>query len=82
MTAIDPALGVKLVYLLGITNVISFLLVALTCRCMIGVKFVNDMLKKPWYRWLFDHHCWYWRLFFLSVIIHITLALLVFGIPF
>ena len=82
MALIDPVLGVKLVYILGITNVLSFLLIAFTCRCMIGVKFVNDMMKKPWYRWLFGHHCWYWRLFFLSVIIHITLALLVFGIPF
>ena len=82
MSIVDPVFGVKLVYLLGITNVLFFLLIASTCRCVIGVKFVNDMLKKQWYRWLFDHHCWYWRLFFLSVTIHIALALMVFGSPF
>ena len=81
MAMIDPALGVRLVFLLGMTNVIFMLAVFFTCRCLVGVKFVNEMLKRPWYRWVFDHHCWYWRLFFLSVIIHISLALITFGMP-
>ena len=81
MAAIDPALGFKLVFILGIINVLSILAVFFTCRCLIGFKFVNEMLKRPWYRWAFDHHCWYWRIFAVSVTLHAILALLVFGIP-
>jgi hypothetical protein len=81
MALIDPVLGMKLVILFGVTNVLCMLAAFFTCRCLVGVKFVNEMLKRQWYRWVFDHHCWYWRLFFLSVIIHIALVLMTFGIP-
>jgi len=82
MAIIDPLLGIRLIVIFGITNVITFLMIASTCRCVVGVRFVNDMMKQDWYKWFFSHHCWYWRMFFLSVIIHIALVLMVFGIPF
>jgi len=81
MALIDPVLGVKLIFLLGTTNVLFMLAVALTCRCLIGIRFVNEMLKKPWYRRVFGYHCWYWRFFFLSVLLHVILVYIVFGIP-
>jgi len=39
------------------------------------------MLKRPWYRWVFDHHCWYWRIFFVSMILHGILVFIIFGDP-
>lgn len=78
---IDIILGIRLAYFFGITNLIILALIFLTCRCMIGGKFVNDMLKKSWYRWLFDHHCLYWRLMAVSLVLHMILTYLSFGLP-
>ena len=78
---IDALLGIKLIYIFGIINALSIAMAFSTCRCLIGFRFVNEMLKRPWYRWVFDHHCWYWRIFFVSMILHGILVFIIFGDP-
>jgi len=81
MPLIDPALGAKLVFLLGITNIISLLLVALSCRCVGGARLSKALWKFSWYKRFYNLHCWYWRFFIASVLLHAVLAVYVFGNP-
>lgn len=82
MALIDPGLGIKLVFILGIINILSILLVFFSCRCMAGIKLVNKMLQYEWYKKYYSKHCYYWWIFVISVLLHTILAFLIFGNPF
>ncbi|HLC80534.1 MAG TPA: hypothetical protein VJG31_02070 [Candidatus Nanoarchaeia archaeon] len=72
----------KLVFILGITNLISLALVSLSCRCMLNHHFSKKLWAGQFYQKFYSYHCWYWKIFFVSVLLHVTLALIVYGIPF
>ena len=80
--AIDPALGIRLIYLFGTINIIGLVLVLLSCRCMLGRKVFSRLMERDWYRRFFNLHCYYWWIFIISVLIHTFLAFQVFGNPF
>jgi len=82
MAVIDPALGVKLVNLFGITNIITMLAVLLSCRCLSGAKVAERLWRYSWYQKFYRFHCYYWWLFILSVLLHTTLAFLLFRFSF
>jgi len=77
----DPLLAGKLVYVFGILNLLSLSLVFFSCRCLVGHRFVEGMLKQPWYRWYYARHCVFWYIFFASVLFHSVLAITAFGNP-
>ena len=83
MAFIDPVTGIKIVYLLGVTNLIGLLLVLSTCRCipMIG-KLTEGLTKSKTYLKFYSYHCFYWTFFIVSVILHMIFVYLVFGFPF
>lgn len=81
MVLIDPNLGIKLVFILGITNILSILLVFFSCRCLIGIKFVNKMWQYEWYKKFYNKHCYYWWVFIISVLLHTIIAFVIFGNP-
>jgi hypothetical protein len=75
------SLGVKLVYVLGITNIIGLLLILLSCRCTAGRRIVGRLWRYGWYKKFYNKHCYYWWFFIASVLLHTATALLVFGSP-
>lgn len=81
MALIDPALGAKLVFILGITNLVGMFLVLFSCRCILGwqPKFLQASRR---YMKFYAYHCWYWRFFLLSVFLHAVLAITSFGRQF
>ena len=81
MVLIDLNLGVKLVFILGIVNILSILLVFFSCRCLVGVKFVNKLWQYGWSKRFYSMHCYYWWVFITSVFLHTILAFLIFGNP-
>ena len=81
MFSINNILSVKLIFILGIINIVSILLVFFSCRCMIGAKFTNKMWKYEWYKKFYNMHCYFWRIFIVSVLLHTILAFLIFGNP-
>ncbi len=81
MALIDPALGVKLVFYLGITNLIGLGLVFFTCRCMMGPKLTNWLWQYEKYRKFYNLHCYFWMLFFASVFVHALVAISTYGVP-
>lgn len=81
MPLIDTALAAKLVFILGITNLIGILLVLISCRCILGwnpEKFGKSKLFMKFY----NLHCWWWRFFLISVFLHAVLAIYLYGNPF
>ncbi len=78
---LDPFLSIKVLFLLGITNLLLLFLVFMSCRCLIGTALFNRLMRHEWYKKFFNFHCWFWRIFFVSVLLHVLLAFLLFGIP-
>jgi hypothetical protein len=82
MALIDPELGIKLVYVLGITNIIGLLLVLFSCRCMGFPRLTRKLFNYSWYHKFYQKHCYYWWFFVISVLLHTIFAAIVFGWPF
>jgi len=82
MALINPDLGLKLIFLLGIINILSIVLVFFSCRCLMGKRLGNWLQKYPKYLKFYQKHCYFWWLFVISVFFHTLLAFLIFGSPF
>ena len=64
----------KIVFILGITNILFLVLVVLTCRCIAP--------KWKYFRKIYDFHIYFLWIFLISVLLHAVLALIVYGNPF
>ncbi len=73
--------NIKVLYLLGISNLVFLVLVFLTCRCVMGRQLFEFLWKRPWYQKVFNYHCYLWWGFFLSVLAHTLIAFGLFGNP-
>ncbi len=78
----DYQLGVKILFLAGITNILFLLLTFFSCRCLMGPKITRWLAQQKWFRKFYGWHCFMWWGFFISVIIHTILAFYLFGSPF
>ncbi len=82
MNIIDPILGLRIVFVLGIVNLVSVLAILLTCRCIPMWRLTRGINQYGWYKKVYRFHCYVWWLFIPSVVIHAVLAVLLTGIPF
>ncbi|GEM_PF-6349035 len=80
MALINPLLGAQITFALGLTNLITLLFVALTCRQVMGPRY-NFLNKTAFIQKIYPHHHVFWWLFFLSVALHLIFALVFYGIP-
>ncbi|MEK6885925.1 MAG: hypothetical protein AABX17_03090 [Nanoarchaeota archaeon] len=80
--ALSALLLTRLIFILGITNIISLLVVMSTCRCMGTHKLTLKLYEYKWYQKFYSYHCYYWYVFILSVILHVIFAMILIGIPF
>ena len=74
--------SLQAVYLLGLSNLVFLFLVLFSCRCFVGTRLYLILLSRPWFKKFYSWHCWYWRGFVLSVLLHTLTAFWIFGIPF
>ena len=71
-----------IVFILGITNVVSIIMVMFSCRCVMNkTYFINLINRSKVYGKFYNYHCYYWWIFIISVILHAAFALYVYGIP-
>ena len=82
MEIFQSVIAHQITYILGIVNLLTALLVLLTCRCMGGAHLSGKLMKYAAYKWLFTRHCVIWWFFWISVVIHAIFALAYFGVPF
>ncbi|HIG98428.1 TPA: hypothetical protein HA231_03320 [Candidatus Woesearchaeota archaeon] len=81
MALIDQLLAVRIAFVLGIVNIVGLMLVLFSCRCILGWR-PQVLQRQKWFMVFYRNHCWYWRLFLLSVFLHAMLAFVGFGNPF
>jgi hypothetical protein len=72
----------KIVFILGIINLLTGLTLYFSCRCIPMGKRGKQLMQKEWFKKYYKYHCVIWKIFWPSVIIHIVLAIMVFRIPF
>lgn len=82
MLNINPLLDAKIVYLLGIANIVFLFLIAMSCRCLVGNKIGKRLVKYGWFIKISRCHGYFWWLFFFSILAHAILAFIVYGNPF
>ena len=81
MNIIDPLLATRLIVVLGIVNLVTGALIFFSCRCLPGSKLGKGLMKHQGYQRFYKYHCYIWRVFWPSVMIHAALAIIFFGWP-
>jgi hypothetical protein len=81
MNIIDPLLGTRLIIILGIINLVTGVTIFFSCRCLPGSWLGKKLMKYQGYQRFYKYHCYIWRVFWPSVMIHAILAILVVGWP-
>jgi len=74
--------AVRLIFILGIVNLVTVFLISFSCRCLPGSKLVGKaLMKNNLYRRFFTYHCYIWPVFWTSVVIHAFFAIMLVGWP-
>ena len=81
MNILDPLIVSRLIFILGITNLVSGLLIFFSCRCLPGSGIGRKLMKQKVYQRFYKYHCYIWIVFWPSVMIHAILAIMVYGWP-
>jgi hypothetical protein len=71
----------RILFVLGIVNVVTGLWIFFTCRCLPGSKIGKRFMQYRWYQRFFKTHCYVWWVFWISVMVHAVLALIYIGAP-
>ena len=82
MTIFQSILAARIIFVLGIINLVTGILIVLTCRCAAGSKVTGKLMQYAAYKRLFSYHCSIWWIFWASVIIHAIFAIGLLGNPF
>lgn len=75
-------LATRVLFILGIINLLTGLAVFLSCRCLPGSRIGKRLMQHRWYQGFFKFHCYIWWAFWISVIVHAILAIVYIGVPF
>jgi len=81
MDILQSATAARVTFALGITNIVTGVMVALTCRCIPGWKLTSGLKKRPGYQRFYKLHCYIWWAFWGSVIAHAIFAIGYYGTP-
>jgi hypothetical protein len=74
--------ALRILFVLGIVNLVTGLAIFLTCRCLPGAKIGKNLMKRRWFQAVFKYHCYIWWIFWASVIVHTLFAIKYIGWPF
>ena len=81
MDILQSIITARVIFILGIVNIVLSLMIVGSCRCIPGSKLAGRLMNLPAYKNFFKYHCYLWWLFWPSVIVHAGLALVFFGWP-
>lgn len=74
--------ALRVLFILGIVNLVTGLLLFFSCRCLPGSRWGKGLMKHGWYQRFFKNHCYIWWVFWCSVVVHAILAMVYLGWPF
>jgi hypothetical protein len=73
--------ALRILFGLGIVNLVTGLSIFFSCRCLPGSRIGKGLMKYKWYQKYFKWHCYIWWIFWLSVATHAIIALIYIGWP-
>jgi hypothetical protein len=82
MDIFHSVFSARLVFVLGIINLVSGIFVLLTCRCIPALRVTGKIMQNRFFSWIYKYHCFTWWVFWVSVIVHAVFALALYGNPF
>ena len=83
MNIFETEIAPRLAFILGILNLVSGILVLLTCRCIPVLRLTGGkLMQNPVYKAVYKYHCFIWWVFWISVIIHAIMAIGFYGVPY
>ena len=82
MNIFNSVFAARLIFILGIINLLTGFLVLLTCRCLPTSRIGSKLMQYTAYNRFYRYHCYIWWIFWTSVIIHAAFAIGLLGIPF
>ena len=82
MDIFQSMVAARVIFVFGIINLVSGVLVLLTCRCIPGAKITSGLMGYAIYKSFYKYHCYIWWIFWVSVIVHAVFALALLGVPF
>jgi len=78
---IFQSIAPRLIFILGIVNLVFGFIIFFSCRCIPSWKLTGSLMKYAAYRQFFKYHCYIWWIFWPSVIVHAIFAIVFFGVP-
>lgn len=81
MPFFQTVLAARIIFILGIINIVFGVLAYFTCRCVPGSKIASKLMDFGWYQRVYSWHCYIWLIFWVSAIVHAVFALLFYGWP-
>lgn len=82
MDIFQSVFSARLIFVLGFINLVSGVLVLLTCRCIPALRFTGKLMQNRFYSRIYKYHCVIWWVFWISVIVHAIFAIALYGAPF
>jgi hypothetical protein len=71
----------RLIFILGVVNLVTGLLVYFSCRCLPGSRIGLRLMRFGPYRSYYRYHCFVWAVFWPSVVVHAFFAIMFYGWP-
>jgi hypothetical protein len=79
---LNTLLAIRVLFILGIVNLVTGLLIFFSCRCLPGARLGKGLMKYKWYQRFFKLHCYIWWVFWTSVVVHAIFAIIYIGWPY
>jgi hypothetical protein len=79
---ISALIATRVIFVLGIINLVTGLLIFFSCRCLPGSRLGKGWMKHKWYQRFFKMHCFIWWVFWSSVVVHAIFVMVYLGWPF
>jgi hypothetical protein len=74
--------AMRVLFSLGIVNLVTGLLLFFSCRCLPGFSVGKYLMKYRWFQRFYRLHCYIWWIFWASVVVHAIFAIIYIGWPF
>jgi choline-glycine betaine transporter len=82
MTVFLSVVGIRIIFITGLTNLFFGLLVLFSCRWVPIARITRPFSKSRGYQRFFRLHNYFWWLFWISIAVHVPFAISYVGFPF
>jgi hypothetical protein len=82
MDIFQSIIAARVIIILGIINLVSGGLIFFSCRCIPGARITSKLTRHSVYQRFYKYHCYIWRVFWPSVVVHAILATVFLGVSF